>query len=389
MGLGQAVRLALAAIYANKLRSFLTMLGVIIGVFSVVALVSIGQGATSQVTEQVQGMGSNLVTLNIRGRGAVSSITYDEAMELADRPGVSAVAPVVNGQVTVKYGNTSYDTSLEGTTPDYTSVRNHPVEQGRFLTFTDVENRQKVAVVGTDVVKELFSGTNPLGQEIRINGSAFTVIGVLQQKGGSMGGSNDDKVIIPISTAQRLLRNAGVRTVYIQAQSPEEVDRVVAVLEATMQRRFRDEEAYRVFNQAEMLETVGEVTGTLTLMLGGIAGISLLVGGIGIMNIMLVSVTERTREIGICKALGAKKRDIMLQFLVEAIVISATGGGLGLALGYGLTRLISKFAQLTTVFSPQVIAVAFGFSLLVGVFFGIYPANKAANLSPIEALRAD
>lgn len=389
MGLGQAVRLALAAIYANKLRSFLTMLGVIIGVFSVVALVSIGQGATSQVTEQVQGMGSNLVTLNIRGRGAVSSITYDEAMELADRPGVSAVAPVVNGQVTVKYGNTSYDTSLEGTTPDYTSVRNHPVEQGRFLTFTDVENRQKVAVVGTDVVKELFSGTNPLGQEIRINGSAFTIIGVLQQKGGSMGGSNDDKVIIPISTAQRLLRNAGVRTVYIQAQSPEEVDRVVAVLEATMQRRFRDEEAYRVFNQAEMLETVGEVTGTLTLMLGGIAGISLLVGGIGIMNIMLVSVTERTREIGICKALGAKKRDIMLQFLVEAIVISATGGGLGLALGYGLTRLISKFAQLTTVFSPQVIAVAFGFSLLVGVFFGIYPANKAANLSPIEALRAD
>jgi len=204
-----------------------------------------------------------------------------------------------------------------------------------------------------------------------------------------MGGSNDDKVIIPITTAQRLLRDAGIRTVYIQAASPDEVNQVVAGLEAVMQRRFRDEDAYRVFNQAEVLDTVSQVTGTMTLMLGGIAGISLLVGGIGIMNIMLVSVTERTREIGITKALGAKKRDILSQFLVESAVISSLGGLVGLLLGYGLVRTISKFSGLTAVFSPEVVGVALVFSLFVGVFFGIYPANKAANLNPIEALRAE
>ncbi|MBZ4687199.1 MAG: hypothetical protein JG764_832 [Clostridiales bacterium] len=389
MNLLQAMRLALGAIWSNKLRSFLTMLGVIIGVFAVVALVSLGQGATSRVTEQVQGMGSNLITLYIRGRGPLSSLTYDEAMDLAARSGVRAVAPVVNGQVTVKYGNQSASTTLEGTTPDYPSVRSYNIEWGRFLAPVDIQNRQKVAVLGADVVETLFAGTNPLGREIRIDGTAFTVVGVLEKKGTSMGGSNDDKVIIPVSTAQRLLRDAGVRTVYIQAESPEAVNQVVAGLEAVMQRRFRDEDAYRVFNQAEILDTVSQVTGTLTLMLGGIAGISLLVGGIGIMNIMLVSVTERTREIGITKALGAKKRDILWQFLVESAVISSLGGLVGLLLGYGLVRTISKFTGLTAVFSPQVVAVAVLFSLFVGVFFGIYPANKAANLNPIEALRAE
>lgn len=389
MNLLQAMRLALGAIWSNKLRSFLTMLGVIIGVFAVVALVSLGQGATSRVTEQVQGMGSNLITLYIRGRGPLSSLTYDEAMDLAARSGVRAVAPVVNGQVTVKYGNQSASTTLEGTTPDYPSVRSYNIEWGRFLAPVDIQNRQKVAVLGADVVETLFAGTNPLGREIRIDGTAFTVVGVLEKKGTSMGGSNDDKVIIPVSTAQRLLRDAGVRTVYIQAESPEAVNQVVAGLEAVMQRRFRDEDAYRVFNQAEILDTVSQVTGTLTLMLGGIAGISLLVGGIGIMNIMLVSVTERTREIGITKALGAKKRDILWQFLVESAVISGLGGLVGLLLGYGLVRTISKFTGLTAVFSPQVVAVAVLFSLFVGVFFGIYPANKAANLNPIEALRAE
>ncbi|KKM11113.1 ABC transporter permease [Clostridiales bacterium PH28_bin88] len=389
MNLLQAVRLALGAISSNKLRSFLTMLGVIIGVFAVVALVSIGQGATSQVTERIQGMGSNLITLNIRGRGPLSSLTYDEAMDLAGRTGVRAVAPVVNGQVTVKYGTQSASTSLEGTTPDYPSVRAYTMGQGRFLAPVDIQNRQKVAVLGADVVENLFAGTNPVGREIRIDGTAFTVVGVLEKKGTSMGGSNDDKVIIPITTAQRLLRDAGIRTVYIQAESPDEVNQVVAGLEAVMQRRFRDEDAYRVFNQAEVLDTVSQVTGTMTLMLGGIAGISLLVGGIGIMNIMLVSVTERTREIGITKALGAKKRDILSQFLVESAVISSLGGLVGLLLGYGLVRTLSKFTGLTAVFSPQVVAVALVFSLFVGVFFGIYPANKAANLNPIEALRAE
>lgn len=389
MNLFEAAHLAWVTISSNKLRSFLTMLGVVIGVFAVVALVSLGQGATSQVTERVQGMGSNLITLSIRGRGALSSLTYQDAMELAARTGVSGVAPVANGQVTVKYGNQSVTTSLEGTTPDYSSVRNHNVGLGRFLTSMDVQNRQNVAVLGADVVDNLFAGTNPLGRDIRINGTVFTIVGVLERKGDSMGGSNDDKVITPISTAQRLLRDAGIRTVYIQAESPEVVNRVVAGLEAAMKLRFRDEDAYRVFNQAEVLDTVSQVTGTLTLMLGGIAGISLLVGGIGIMNIMLVSVTERTREIGISKALGAKKRDILLQFLVESAVLSSLGGLVGLLLGYALVGAISRFTGLAAVFSPQVVALAVVFSLFVGVFFGIYPANKAANLSPIEALRAE
>jgi putative ABC transport system permease protein len=385
----QAVRLSFGVIWSNKLRSFLTMLGVIIGVFAVVALVSIGQGATSAVTERVQGMGSNLITLNVRGRGPLGSLTYEEAMELGQREGIAAVAPVVNGSVTVKFGNQSVSTSLEGTNQEYTAVRNHFVEQGRFVTPVDVQYRQKVVVLGSDVFKELFAGVNPIGQQVGINGSIFTVVGVLEKKGSSMGGSSDDKVIIPVSTAQRFLRNAGIRTVYFQAESPDMVDRVVTGLDAVLLRRFRDENAYMIFNQAEMLDTVNQVTSTLTLMLGGIAGISLLVGGIGIMNIMLVSVTERTREIGICKALGAKKRDVLLQFLVESGVISSTGGIVGLALGYGLVKLVSRFAGLMAVFSLRVVAAAMVFSICVGIFFGIYPANKAANLNPIEALRAE
>lgn len=389
MNISQAIRLAFAAIWANKLRSFLTMLGVIIGVFAVVALVSIGQGATSQVKEQVESMGSNLIVVNIMGRGALSSLTYDQAMELAEKTGVNAVTPVVTGQVTLKYGNQSYDTSLEGTIENYESVRNHYVEQGRFLVASDVTQRQRVAIIGADVVEELFGSVNPVGSQISIDGAAFTVVGVLKEKGSSMGGSSDDKVIIPLTTAQRLLRSSGIRSVYIQAESADSVDRAVASIEATLQRRFRDEDAYRVFNQAEMLATMDEVTGTLTLMLGGIAGISLLVGGIGIMNIMLVSVTERTREIGVCKALGAKKRDVLLQFLVESAVLSSTGGILGLLLGYGVMKIVSKVAGLTAIFSLQVILTALIFSIAVGVFFGMYPANQAAKLKPIDALRAE
>ncbi|MBS3977896.1 MAG: ABC transporter permease [Syntrophomonadaceae bacterium] len=389
MNLTQGIRLAFGAIWANKLRSFLTMLGVIIGVFAVVALVSLGQGATKRVTDQVREMGSNLITVTITGRGPLTSLTYEEALEMVSRPGVQAAVPTVTGRVTVKFGTTSVETTVEGSTPDYPSVRNHSVEEGRFLSGIDIHNRQNVAVLGAEVADKLFSGVNPLGREIWINGVSFTVVGILNKKGTSMGGSMDDKVMIPISTAQRLLRTAGIRTIFVQAESPDAVQWAVASLEASMIRRFRDANAFRIFNQADILDTMNQVTGTLTMMLAGIAGISLVVGGIGIMNIMLVSVTERTREIGVCKALGAKKRDIMMQFLVESSVISSIGGVIGLALGYGLIRAISNLAGLPVVFSPQVVLVAVVFSLFVGIFFGMYPANKAANLNPIEALRSE
>jgi putative ABC transport system permease protein len=387
----QAVRLSFEAIWSNKLRSFLTMLGVIIGVFAVVALVSIGQGATATVTEQVEGMGANLITVNILGRGTQTALSLEEAIALGERVGIEAVAPLISNQGTIKAGNDSLKLIVLGSTPEYQLVRNHFVQTGRFITSTDVNYRQKIAVIGTEVVSELFPFSNPIGAEIRIDGAVFTVVGVMEEKGGAemTGGAVDNTVIIPVSTAQRLFQSPGVKTVYLQAESPQSTDRAVAAVEATLKYQFKDEDAYQVINQAQILDLVSEVTGTLTIMLGGIAGISLLVGGIGIMNIMLVSVTERTREIGICKALGAKRRDILYQFVVESAVISSLGGIIGVALGYSVVSVLSRLVSLPAAFSLQVVVTAMLFSLFVGLFFGIYPANKAAKLNPIDALRAE
>ncbi|HSW35964.1 MAG TPA: ABC transporter permease [Candidatus Limnocylindrales bacterium] len=386
----QAVRLSLDTIWSNKLRSFLTMLGVIIGVFAVVALVSIAQGATGTVTEQVQGMGSNLITVQITGRGTKTALTIEEAQALQDRAGVMRVAPVISEQGNISYGSTTERFSVEGATFHYKEVRNHWVQAGRFLVPTDITYRQNVAILGTEVVTELFPATDPLGKEVRINGTPFTVVGVMEEKGsGGMMGSEDNKVFIPISTARRLFRSPGVQIIYVQAESPQVVDRAVVSVEAALKHHFRDEDAYRVFSQAQILDLVDQVTGTMTLVLGGIAGISLLVGGIGIMNIMLVSVTERTREIGICKALGAKRRDVLFQFMVESAVISSIGGIIGVVLGFGLVWLLNRLFDLPAAFSLWVAFPALLFSLFIGIFFGIYPANKAAKLNPIDALRAE
>ncbi len=383
----QTIKLAINAIVANKMRSFLTMLGVIIGVSTVIILVSIGQGSTQSVTNRIESMGSNLISVSIMGRGQVNGLSYQDAMKFAEKPGVSGVAPVISGNVTVKYGTKKVDTSLEGTNEQYEQVRNQKASAGRFLMPVDLDYRQKVVLLGSEVSNELFGFSNPLGQDIKINGVKYKVIGLLEEKGSSAGGSSDDKVVIPITTAMRLLSNPVIRNISIQAKSKQDVNQVVSQLQALLLRKFKDENSYRVFNQAEMLSTVNEVTGTLTLMLGGIAGISLFVGGIGIMNIMLVSVTERTREIGIRKAIGAKRRDILRQFLVEATVVSGLGGIIGIALGFLGSGLIGKMMKITVAVSPQIALLAFSFSIIVGVFFGIYPANKASRLKPIEALR--
>jgi len=387
LNLVQVIKLAMAGIRANKMRSFLTMLGVIIGVAAVIVLVSLGQGATQSVTDRIQSLGSNLISITIRGNNTRVSLTYEEVMAWKERPGVGGIAPVITGNVNVKYGNKKYDTSLEGTNDEYEQVRNTRVQQGRFILPIDLSLRQKVVLLGTEVASQLFGQMNPVGETVKINGVNFKVVGLLEEKGSSGFGSNDDKVVIPLTTAERLLDNSGIRSVSVQAATPADVDSVVAQLDNFLFRKTKNTDAYRVSNQVEMLSTVNQITGTLTMMLSGIAGISLIVGGIGIMNIMLVSVTERTREIGIRKAIGAKRKDILRQFLIEAVVVSGTGGIIGVLFGIAVSSGISSMMAINTAISIKVVAMAFGFAVLVGVVFGLYPANKAAKLNPIEALR--
>ena len=391
MDILQTVKIAFRGILDNKLRSFLTMLGIIIGVTSVIALVSIGQGATAKVTEQIQSLGSNLLTVNIMGRGANTTLRYDEAMEFANSPNIKAVAPVISGNITVKHANKNSNVQVQGTNGDFLTVRNFQLSKGRFIAPADVNMRQKVVVLGSQIAEDLFGLVDPEGQEIKMGGQSFKVIGILESA-SSMMGSNEEEIYIPITVAERLLQTRGVRVIYIQAASQDTVTLATNEISLKLSRIFKttadsDFQSFRVFDQTQMLDTINQATGTLTMMLGGIAAISLLVGGIGIMNIMLVSVTERTREIGIRKALGARKRDVMSQFLIESLVISGIGGVIGIITGFLLSRGMAQLMNMSVKTTYSVAVIAFSFSLLVGVFFGIYPANKASNLKPIEALR--
>ncbi|PLX28953.1 MAG: ABC transporter permease [Clostridiales bacterium] len=384
----QTFKMAMSSIFSNKMRSFLTMLGVIIGVSAVIILVSIGQGTTKSVTESIEGMGSNLLTVNIMGRGADTSLDLEDIEMFDEFIGVGKVAGSSTMNADIKSGTTILeDISINGTDEDYLSILNYEMLEGRFLIDTDLDNRQRVAVVGSEVKSELFGNASAIGEEIKINGQTYTIVGSLAEKGSSMMGSNDEVVVIPLTTAQRLSGDTSIRTIYVQAESAETVDVAKAYMENYLERKFGDEDAYRVFDQSEVLDTVGSVTGMLTAMLGGIAGISLLVGGIGIMNIMLVSVTERTREIGIRKAIGAKYSDILVQFIIESIVLSGMGGIIGVALGIGGAYAITAIFELETVVSMGIVILSTMFSLGVGVVFGIYPADKAAKLNTIDALR--
>jgi len=384
----QTFKMAMSSIFSNKMRSFLTMLGVIIGVSAVIILVSIGQGTTKSVTESIEGMGSNLLTVNIMGRGAETSLDIDDVEMFDEFIGVGKVSGSSTMNADIKSGTTILeDISINGTDDDYLSILNYEMSEGRFLIDSDLDNRQRVAVVGSEIKSELFGNASAVGEEIKINGQTYTIVGSLAEKGSSMMGSNDEVVVIPLTTAQRLSGDTSIRTIYVQAESADTVDVAKAYMENYLERKFGDEDAYRVFDQSEVLDTVGSVTGMLTAMLGGIAGISLLVGGIGIMNIMLVSVTERTREIGIRKAIGAKYSDILVQFIIESIVLSGMGGIIGVALGIGGAYAITAIFELETVVSMGIVILSTMFSLGVGVVFGIYPADKAAKLNTIDALR--
>ncbi|HYE11301.1 MAG TPA: ABC transporter permease [Patescibacteria group bacterium] len=390
MGFLQAYKMAVKSIQNNKVRSFLTMLGVIIGVSSVIVAVAFAQGSTKSVTDSISQLGTNLIQINIVGRNSNRSISYDELKKFSEENSedIAAIAPQVTSNGTVKYGTKNTETSIIGTSPAYEEIKSVHVQSGRFMLDMDVDYLQKVALVGTAVVNELFEGGNPLGQSIKINGQIFTIVGVLEERGGGQDQSEDDQIIIPVTVSQRLLRSAAIRNFSIQATTPETIDSAMEKLNSLLFKVYKDETAYRVFNQAETLSTLNEVTDSMTAVLAGIAAISLVVGGIGIMNIMLVSVTERTREIGIRKAIGAKKKNILVQFLIEAVLVTGIGGCIGVMIGVGIIKFVIEGMNIVpAVYSVTWMILSFGISLIVGVIFGMFPAYKAASLNPIEALR--
>lgn len=398
---GESIRIALAGLRANKLRAMLTMLGIIIGVGAVIAMVSIGMGVRDKVESSIAGLGSNLLiitpgTASAGGsrQAAGSGITLNakDAMAIQEVAGVNLVAPAVSRQYQAVFGNQNWTTSVQGTTPDILGVRSYNVQEGAFFTNQDLETRARVAVLGKTVADNLFAGINPVGQTIRINKAPFRVVGVLEGKGESMGGNQDDMIIVPLTTAQeRLLGISYVQTINVQATGTDAINQAQEDITTLLRMRHKlpltTPDDFKVQNMVAVMATADATTGMITLLLGVVAALSLLVGGIGIMNIMLVSVTERTREIGIRKALGAGYYNILLQFLIEAVVISVAGGLLGIVLGILSSYGISTLAGWKTIISSLAIVIAFGFSVIIGLFFGIYPARKAALLDPIDALR--
>lgn len=377
---------AFHAVWAHKLRSFLTMLGIIIGIFAVTALISVGQSSNAAVTKQIEGLGSNLLTISIRDNRA--DMDLEDVQGIGRLPGVGAVSPFISSSYTVKNGSSSIeDTSVQGITADYQGIREYDLISGRFITDRDSNSRLKVAVVGYNVAVDLFGSLDVTGQTISIDGVKYEVIGVLQQQGDDETASADDNVMIPFVTAQRAMQNTTISTVYASAASADMVETAQASIENYLLQYSTEDDGFSVNSQDSILESLDEVTATQTAMLGGIAGISLLVGGIGIMNIMLVSVMERTREIGVEKAIGATRRDILLQFLFEAIIVSGIGGLIGILLARFGSGFVGSLIDTQVTVQSGVMLMALAFSLIVGVGFGIYPAIKASKLNPIEALR--
>ena len=391
MNLLESLLLALDALRANKMRSFLTMLGVIIGVGAVIGLVSVGTGATHKVTAQVESLGSNVIMVTPSG-GRGRDLRAEDAAMLADRvPGVAEAVPVTNQSALVVWMGHSTQTRVTGTNEALPAVDRSTVAAGRFLSSQDVSYRRQVAVLGSTTKEDLFGLRDAVGETVRINGYPFTVIGVLakQGEGGLFSSNSDDRVIIPFSTAERVFGSTRIGNIYVLTAPGTSVDLTVNHIKRIFELRFNSDQAVTVYSQQQILATVSSITGTLTALLGAIAGVSLLVGGIGIMNIMLVSVTERTREIGVRKAVGAKNRQILAQFLVESTLTSVIGGLIGIALGEVGSQVMSRVGGIPSIVTWQWVLLAFGFAAAVGLFFGIYPAMRAARLDPIEALRHD
>ena len=404
----QSVRIALRSLRVNKLRTALTMLGIVIGVGAVIAMVAVGAGAQARVAEQIQSLGSNLIIVlsgsttsgGIRlGHGTQLTITEDDATAIArEVPAVQAAAPSMRGSAQVVFGNLNWSTVIQGVTPEYAEAREWPVITGRGVSPEDLDGAVKVAVLGQTTAENLFGDAPPEGQIIRIKKVPFTVVGVLARKGqSSWGQDQDDIILIPLSTAKKKVLGASqanpraVGAISIKIRVGEDMAEAESQIRALLRQRHRlqpyQDDDFWLRNLSEILQTQEESSRVMTYLLAAIASVSLLVGGIGIMNIMLVSVTERTREIGLRMAVGARRRDILAQFLVEAVTLSLIGGTIGIAVGLGGSEAISRLAAWRTLIPLDAVALAFGFAAAIGIFFGFYPARKAASLDPIEALR--
>ena len=400
MNLTESFRSGLQAILANRMRSALTMLGIMIGVAAVIVLVAFGQGASNSVTASIQSLGTNLLTVfpgasqgrEADGAPAIRDLTVEDARALNDpeaAPDIAAAAPVKRAQVTCVNGGSSHSTSMLGTWPSYFEISNSTVGQGAYFTNDDELGARRVAVIGTTVAEELYGDADPLGQQMRCNGTPFTIVGLLEEKGGSGFGDADDTIIAPLSAVENHLTGYGsLAQISVQAVSSETQDYAQEQINTILDARHGTDSTnrdFQIFNQASLLDTANQALGIFTALLGAVAAISLLVGGIGITNIMLVSVTERTREIGIRKAIGASRRVILLQFLIEATVLSILGATVGLILAFAVTQI--EVAGIKPTIVPASVVAAYVISVAIGLFFGSWPAKRAASLRPIEALR--
>ncbi|NSW76427.1 MAG: ABC transporter permease [Candidatus Atribacteria bacterium] len=401
MNVSESFRTAIFNLMANKLRSFLTMLGIIIGIAAVVTMTGLGQGMRSQVVGEISSLGSNLLTVipgrarqtpwgAFRARGSFNVLKYRYLEELQNMrlPGVRAITAELSTMKTVTYSRESTTVTIVGTTPEYLIIRNFAVQYGRSFGEYDLRYTRKVAVLGATVAKDLFQDPAlAVGKTIRIGSTNFTVIGVLESK-TSMGQDLGSQVFVPLSTHRQYLSGSSyLRNIVIQTVTQEDLTPVAQIVEDFFTRKIGDREQFDVLNQADILQTINTVTGSITLFLAAITGISLLVGGIGVMNIMLVSVVERTREIGLRKAIGAKPRDILFQFVIEAALLTLSGGVVGVVLGIIMGKIGARFSGWTFALSPGAVSLALAISLMVGLFFGIYPARRASKLDPIAALR--
>ncbi|MBD2015617.1 ABC transporter permease [Microcoleus sp. FACHB-53] len=404
MDLIESIKMAGTTLVANKLRSSLTMLGIIIGNASVIAMVGIGQGAQRLASEQFEALGPNLLFIvpgsqETRGR----TLNLPKTLVLADAkaiaaqvPSVKDVAPQINSRLLVTYRNRNTNTSITGTTPDFLGVRSFDVARGRFITNLDLERNNQVVALGADLAEKLFGNTDPIGQRMRIKNASFLVIGVMEAKGAVLGDNQDDTAFIPLTTmANRIVGRTspyGLELTFISAtaKNQDSIGAAQFQIENLLRLRHKitDEDDFTVRTQKDVLTIVGTITGGLTVLLAAIAAISLLVGGIGVMNIMLVSVTERTQEIGLRKAIGAQERDILIQFLIEAVILSAAGGIIGTALGISVIQIVAMVSPLKAGISPVAILLSVSVSGGIGLFFGVVPARRAAKLDPIVALRS-
>ncbi|PIQ97490.1 MAG: hypothetical protein COV67_03950 [Nitrospinae bacterium CG11_big_fil_rev_8_21_14_0_20_56_8] len=393
-------RMALRSLVANKMRTLLTTLGIIIGVASVISMISIGEGSRKQTLDTIAKFGTNIITVKPGYKKSrhvatdkVETLILDDAATIEKRVrGISGVAAQVYRSAQLKFGNKNTNTTVRGTGADYARLANFSLDRGRFFGEQEVQTSRRVCVLGATVVKNLFGSVVPIGDSIKVDGNNYLVIGTTVAKGALSWFDPDDQIFIPVTTAQkRLFGMDYVQSIDVQVDEIKQIDRVIEDIEHLIRGRHAvpdgKENDFYVQNSSQWLSSWGDAAKTFTYLLGGIAGISLMVGGIGIMNIMLVSVTERTREIGIRMAIGAKRREIRKQFLIESVLISFIGGAIGVLMGIGISTLVSRIGGWDTIVAPQTILLAFGFSVGIGIFFGYYPANKAAKLNPIEALR--